>query len=245
MAVRIAGPHGAQRQSETLGFGIPTPGERVHLAALVARDLGHDVGRGAEAVDAEPSRIARHAQRAVPDEPGAQERRGLDVGNAGREGEAKARIGQGVLGVAAVLPVARESGRVAEVLGAPLAIATGPAGGPEPRHPHAIAQSEPGHQRPEGRDVTDDLMSQDERQLGIGQLPARHVQIGAAHPAGPDAHQDLTGSRLGERDVREGQRRAGGAEDHGAHRLGAPSEPTPPRPAAHPAHRDKRDTPTR
>ena len=143
--IRIAGPHSAQRQSETLGFGIPTPGERVHLAALVARDLGHDVGRGPEAVDPEPSRIARQAQRAVPDEPGAQERRGLDVGDSRREGEAEARIGQGVLGVAAVLPVAGESGRVAEVLGAPLAIATDPAGGPEPRHPHAIAQSEPGH----------------------------------------------------------------------------------------------------
>ena len=35
-------------------------------------------------------------------------------------------------------------------------------------HPHAIAQSEPGHQRPEGRDLSNDLMAQDERQLGIG-----------------------------------------------------------------------------
>ena len=50
-------------------------GEREHLPALPARDLGDDVGGGAEAVEAEPPRLARHAQRAVADQPGAQQRR--------------------------------------------------------------------------------------------------------------------------------------------------------------------------
>ena len=46
---------------------------------LRARDLGQDVRGGAEAVQADPLRVAGHPQRAVSDQPRAQQRRRLQV----------------------------------------------------------------------------------------------------------------------------------------------------------------------
>ena len=58
----------------------PARREGVHLPALVSCDLSDDVGGGAEAVDPEPLALAGHAQRAIADQPGAQQRRRLVVG---------------------------------------------------------------------------------------------------------------------------------------------------------------------
>ena len=55
------------------------------------------------------SRVAGHAQRAVADQPGAQQRRGLGVAVAVGQRKAVARVGDGVLGVAAVDLVAGEA----------------------------------------------------------------------------------------------------------------------------------------
>ena len=57
----------------------------MHAPALVDRDLGDDVRRGAEAVQAELLRVAAQAQSAVADQPRAQQRRGLVVGVAVRD----------------------------------------------------------------------------------------------------------------------------------------------------------------
>ena len=43
------------------------PGESENLAPLMPRHLRHDVGRGAEAVDADPLRLAGQAQGAIAD----------------------------------------------------------------------------------------------------------------------------------------------------------------------------------
>ncbi len=59
--------------------------------ALVAGDLRHDVRRGAEAVEAELPRVAGHAQRAVADQAGAEQRRRLGVVIAPRAAESSRR----------------------------------------------------------------------------------------------------------------------------------------------------------
>ena len=61
--------------------------------SLVARDLGHDVRRGAEPVDPEPRAVAGEPQRPVADQPGAQQRRGLEVAVPLGEREAEPRVG--------------------------------------------------------------------------------------------------------------------------------------------------------
>ena len=52
--VRAAGPHRAELARELLRLGVAGSREGVDLASLMARDLRHDMGRRAEAVDAEP-----------------------------------------------------------------------------------------------------------------------------------------------------------------------------------------------
>ena len=52
--VGVAGPHRAELAGELLRRGVARPREGEDPPALVARHLGHDVRRGAEAVDAEP-----------------------------------------------------------------------------------------------------------------------------------------------------------------------------------------------
>src|SRR5205085_5173972 len=99
----------------------------------------HDVRRGAEAVQAEPLRVARGAQRAVADQAGAEERRRLLVGVALRDRKAEALVGDGVLRVAAVEVVAGEARGVAEVLAPARAVAAGAVRPAEPRDADATA----------------------------------------------------------------------------------------------------------
>src|SRR3546814_7680556 len=58
--------------------------------------------RSAEAIKADPFPVAGHRQRAVADQPGAEQRRRLDIAQARRDRQAEARIGDRVRGVAAV-----------------------------------------------------------------------------------------------------------------------------------------------
>ena len=52
---------GTHRAGEVLGGRVAGAGEGEELAALVPGDLGHDVGGGAEAPDAEAAGVAGHA----------------------------------------------------------------------------------------------------------------------------------------------------------------------------------------
>ena len=88
------------------------------------RDLADDVGAGAEAVEPEALRVAGHPQRAVADEPGAQQRRGLEVAEALGQREGVARVGHRARRVAAVAVEAGEARALAEVL-APAACRSG------------------------------------------------------------------------------------------------------------------------
>ena len=109
------------------------------------RHLRHDMGRRAEAIDAEARRVAGHLQRAVADQPGAQQRRCFGVAVAFRQMEAVARVGDRVRGVAAVDLVAGEAGAVAEIFLPVAAIGAGAVGQPEPRHADAVADGETFH----------------------------------------------------------------------------------------------------
>src|SRR2546425_479140 len=79
----------------------------------VRSTLGQEGARPAEAVEAEPGGVPRGNQRAVPDQSGAEQRRGLRVGIPRRDGKAESLIRDGVLGVAAVELIAGEPGKVA------------------------------------------------------------------------------------------------------------------------------------
>ena len=63
--------------------------EREHAAALVHGDLADDVRGGAEPVQAEPLAVAGEPQRAVADQPAAQQRRDLEVAHGRRAGRGR------------------------------------------------------------------------------------------------------------------------------------------------------------
>jgi hypothetical protein len=88
-------------------------GEGEDASALVCCDLGHDVGRGPEAVETESLGIAGEAQRAVSDQAGAQQRSSLQVGETLGDRKAETTVGQSIFGIAAVDLVPRELGVLA------------------------------------------------------------------------------------------------------------------------------------
>ena len=145
---------------------VSRPDEAEHAPSLVPRDLDDDVGGGAEAVEPEPFGVAGQAERAVADEPGAEERRGLQVVVLLRDREAVALVGHDPLRVAAVEVVAREAGRLAEVLAAREAVAADAVRPAEPRHAETAPVLCP----------ADDLVAEDERELRVRQLA---VDLGA------------------------------------------------------------------
>src|SRR5439155_26815705 len=107
--VWFAGPHRAESTRELLGCAVAGPRECVHLAALVARDLRHDVRRGAKSIDPKPLRVTRFEERAITNQAGAEQRRGFGVGINIRQREAKAFVGHRILRVAAIERVARKT----------------------------------------------------------------------------------------------------------------------------------------
>src|SRR5438105_2080600 len=88
---------------------------RGYVVTLVAIDRRQDVGRGAEAVEADALGVAGHAVRAMTDEAGAEEWRRRPVVVGGRNAEAIARVSDHHLLVAAIVGTAGEAGVVAEV----------------------------------------------------------------------------------------------------------------------------------
>ena len=178
------------------------------------RDLGDDVRRGAEAVQPEPLGVARHPQRAVADQAGAEERRGLEILVTLGDGEAEPLVRDDALGVAAVQVVSGEAGLVAQVLTAGAAVAAGAVRPPEPRHADARARHE---SLSATLDRADDLVPDDERELRIGKLAVDDVQVGPADPADvhTDEHLSRAGLRLGE--LSRAQRAPRRFQQHGAH----------------------------
>ena len=118
---------------------IARPRERVDFAPLGTRDLREQMRRGAEAVKAEPRRVARGTVRAIADEPRAEQRRGGGIRIALGHVQAIARVRRHVLGVAAGHRIAGELGSLAEILEPAAARRAFAARVGEPRHADALA----------------------------------------------------------------------------------------------------------
>src|SRR6187551_1585946 len=71
---------------------IARPREGKYFAPLETRNLGDDVRGRAEAVDSEAAGVTCRAERAIPDEPGAQPGRELPGRSVDRQAEAKALV---------------------------------------------------------------------------------------------------------------------------------------------------------
>jgi hypothetical protein len=68
----VAGPRDAQLARQRLRVVVAAACEREHASAFLARDLRHQVGRGAESVQPEPGGVAGTPQRPIADEARAQ-----------------------------------------------------------------------------------------------------------------------------------------------------------------------------
>ena len=215
--VRCAGPFGAEAAGEVDRRLIARPDEGEHAATLSPRHLGDDVRRRAEAVEPEPFGVARHGERAVADQPGAEQRRRMSIVALAGEGEAVAFVGDAVVAVAAVQGVAGEARVRAQVLPPAPAIAAGAAGPAEPGDADALPFAEPLDARAERRDAPHDLVPRHDRQPRLGQVAVHHVEIGAADPAGRNTNQDFARAGLGHRPFLQGERGAIAAINHGAH----------------------------
>src|SRR5262249_59204080 len=97
---------------------VPVAGgsECVDLAPFGSRTLRDEMRGRSEPVESQPPRIARHAQRPVADQAGAEQRRRLRIRIARWKGEAVPLVCERELRVAAVDLVAGEPRPVAEVL---------------------------------------------------------------------------------------------------------------------------------
>jgi hypothetical protein len=163
--VRWACPLAAELERERSRLVVARPDEAEHAPSLVPSDLHDDVRRGAEAVEPEPLRIAGEAQRAVADQPGAEERRRLDVVVPDGKREAVVLVGDDPLRIATVELVSREPGRLAEVLPARAAVAA-----------RSVRPAEPGDAEPAPvLRPADDLVARDERELRVRELAVDDV----------------------------------------------------------------------
>src|SRR5437764_12195665 len=174
--VGAAGPLRAELASEALAGGISGTREGEHPDALRTRHLSEEMSRGAEAVEAEPARLAhrlteaREAVSAIADEPRAKKRGELRGRPFGGERQAVALVGEHLLGVTAVPRVSGEARPLAQILPPRAAIDASAAGEGEPGHPHAIADAELAGLRAERRDRADDLVTRSDREWNCRQL---------------------------------------------------------------------------
>ena len=165
-------------------------------------------------------------QRAVADQPGAQQRRRLQVGDTpSGSGKQKRSSATAQLGVAAVELVAGEAGAVAEVLAARSC-----SSGTRRRSSRATARRRgrrprSARRRPSTR--ADDLVPGHERQLRLGSSPSTTCRSVRQTPQACTraAPGPAPGSRLGQ--LGGPQRRAGRVEHHRAHHSRKASEPPP------------------
>jgi hypothetical protein len=196
-ARRAAGPHGAQLPRKLLCREVARARERMHAPPLAAGHLREQVRCGAEAVDAELTRLAAgHLQCAPADQPGAHQGREVDRVLIGAQRQAEVGLGDHVAGEAAVAGVAGELRRVAQVLVAIGAVAAMAAGVRQPRHADTLPDMQPADPRPERLDHADDLVPRHDRQPALRQFAVDHVQVGAAHGASQHAQAHLAGKRL-------------------------------------------------
>src|SRR5262249_30725467 len=158
-AVGAAGPTGAERKGVRLRGGVAWAGEGIDLATLPTADLSQDMGRGAEAIEADAPASTGELERAPADQAGAEKRSGGDRIVEAVEGKRKAGIGDHVGGKATVAAVAGEGRSIAEIFLVAGAVGTHAAGMTEPGDAHSLAQPQRSHAGCQGIDNADDFVA--------------------------------------------------------------------------------------
>src|SRR5262249_1556539 len=136
---RAARPDRPALAGECLTASISVPREGVELAALGHHDLRQQMRRRAEAVEADPGAAAGEPEGPGADETRAQQGRDVHVVEAGRKGEAEARVRHGLLRVPAVDRVPGESRGDAQVLATGEALRARLVGPPQPGNAHPLS----------------------------------------------------------------------------------------------------------
>src|SRR5688572_10201690 len=172
---------------------------------------------GAEAVNADIGRIARHPQRAISNQTGAQQRRSFSGGVSARQRETIAFVRKRVFGISAVQVIAGKARVIAEILAAARAVGARAASAAEPGHADALTGCEALRFRYSLDYFADDLMSEDERKLVSRELAVGDVKVGAADATREHADQHLPRSRLRTHELGSNELGARAFEQHGAH----------------------------
>ena len=217
MLVGASGPHAAETAGERLSLGISRASEGVDRSLLELRNLGDDMRGRAKAVDAERLGIARHAQRAMADQPRTQQRRRGRIRVALGQRKAIGSLRDCVVGIAAIDLVPREERRIAKVLLLGPAKETAAAGMPQPRNADAIATRKLEYAGPDRFDAADDLMAGYDRQARLGQVAVDHVQVGSTNATGCDLYEDLARTRHGIGNIPPLEKLPRGLQDHCFH----------------------------
>ena len=221
-------PHRAQFAGQLAMAGIP--GHGVYFHAPVVRHLDGHVRRGAEAVksQAPSARDAREPQGAESDDPGAEKRSRVQVGEAFRKPIDEVFGRQGVFGVAAVYCIAGEGRVFTEILLAGPAVFADAAGTVQPRNSDAVADAQKAGLAADRFDNPHDLMARDHGRFTRRQLALDDVQVGAADTAGGDADEHLIALGRGAREFlkykrpaldRRGRRQQASQHEHSILRL--------------------------
>src|SRR6266536_6018836 len=218
---RRSRPGGAEIEGEPPPGGLA--GGDVDGTAPVPSDLQRDVGGRAEAVESEAPASGHPAppERAIADDAGAEERRGLGVVEQGWNDIGEGFWDAGILGVAAIVGPARVGRVRAEVFAVPGAEAAVTAGRAEPGDPDAVTDPESLGAGTERIHRAHDLMPRDQGQAPLTELALDDMQVGAARAAGSHPHPHFSRSRLGHGPINRYERRSrdGGrsGQHHGAH----------------------------
>src|SRR5262245_3282180 len=168
-----------------------------NLAPAGPRDLERHVGRGAEAIDAEPParRNVAALERAVTDDARAEQGRRLGVAEDRRHRVCERLRNHRVVGEAAVGVIAGVLRVLAEVL-APAPAGVADAAGPaKPGDTHSIPGAKAMGAGARRLDPPDHLVTRHDGRANEGQIALDDVQVSAAHAAGDHAKQDLVRAR--------------------------------------------------
>ena len=171
----------------------------------------------AETVQPKAHAVSGGVERAVSDQPRAEQWRGLHVAVRAIDRKAESSVGDRVLGVPTVDVVAGESRVVAQILASGRAVDARAVSPAKPGDAHAISHPRRLHRVPGRDDFSDNLVTGDEWQLGMGQLTVDDVQVGPAQGAGADLDEHLIVTGRGVWKGAFAKRAAGCVQDHRPH----------------------------
>src|SRR5258705_9045750 len=127
------------------------------------------------------------------------------------------RIRDSELSVTAIDRVTGKARVIAKILSAGSAIRAITIGPAKPRDSHAISDCEVRVFFPDFFDSSDNLVTENQRQLRIGQFAIDHMKVSAANRAGTDAHEQLSPARLRLWHITQLQGSLRFVENHGTH----------------------------